>query len=162
MSDNSIGLPPKRSKGNSYNGYSAEARDKKFKILKQLIGKGLLPLASGPCALCGDPDSPVEYHSEDYGEPFLWTPPAMYVLCRNCHRDKLHKRFWRQEAWLAFIAHVRRGGYSKDLKDRNIKKEVDAYRQALANGGTFTLSELRPYKRVIGQEWFAKLSLEAR
>lgn len=149
----------KKQKGNSYNGYSPEERDKKFKTLQQLIRKGILPLATGPCALCNDPDSPVEYHSEDYSEPFLWTPPAMYCLCRNCHRDKLHKRYWRQDAWHAFIAHIRRGGYAKDLKDTTIKREVNSYRLALVNCSTFTLRQLRPYNQVIGEEWFVELAL---
>lgn len=61
--------------GSWYNGYSPKERDKKYKILMRLIAKGKLPTASGPCALCGDPDVPVEYHDEDYGEPFIWEAP---------------------------------------------------------------------------------------
>jgi len=81
---------------NWYNGYSTKERDKKFKELKKRIARGETPPATGPCALCGDPDVPVEYHDEDYGEPFIWEAPALLALCRHCHRDKLHKRFWRQ------------------------------------------------------------------
>ena len=98
--------------GNWYNGYSPQEREIKFRVLKRLIDRGELPSASGPCMLCGDPDVPVEYHSEDYGEPFLWEPPAMRSLCRHCHRDKLHKRFSRHSAWEAYLMHVRRGGYA--------------------------------------------------
>ena len=100
--------------GSWYNGYSAEERDIKFKALKRLIRKGEIPPATGPCMLCNDPDVAVEYHDEDYGEPFIWGPPALLTLCRNCHRDKLHKRFRRHSSWHAFIAHVRRGGYARD------------------------------------------------
>lgn len=148
-------------KGNPYNGYSALARATKYKVLYKLIREGLVPLAAAPCALCNDPNTPVEYHSEDYGEPFLWVPPAMYCLCRNCHRDKMHKRFWRHDAWHAFIAHVRRGGYAKDLKDPTIKHEVNRYRLAQANGEKFRLKTLRTYPHIIGEEWFANLTLEA-
>lgn len=147
-------------KGNWYNGYSPSERDKKFKELKKLIADGVLPPASGPCALCGDPDIPVEYHSEDYGEPYLWEPPAMYCLCRSCHRYKLHRRFWQQSLWLSFIAHVRRGGYSRDLKSPDIKHEVNCYRFAKVNGKKFNLKILRPYRHVVGEEWFANLTLE--
>lgn len=115
-------------KGSWYNGYSPKERDKKFKVLKKFIAKGELPKASGPCALCGDPEVTVEYHDEDYGEPFIWEAPALLCLCRNCHRDKLHKRFWRHNSWFAYIAHIRRGGYARDLKNPASKKEFQAYR----------------------------------
>jgi len=149
-------------KGNWYNGYSPEERDYKFKVLKDLIAKGDVPPTAGPCALCGDPDpkAAFEYHDEDYGEPFIWGPPAMFPLCRNCHRDKLHRRFWRHSAWQAFVAHVRRGGYASDLKDPTIKQEVDAYRAAIEKGESPVLPELRPYTRVIGEEWFAHLRMD--
>lgn len=148
---------------NPYNGYSGEERDYKFKILKELIAKGDVPPAAGPCALCGDPDpkASFEYHDEDYGEPFIWGPPAMFALCRNCHRDKLHRRFWRHSAWHAFLAHVRRGGYASDIvKDQKIKNEVDAYRAAIERGELPVLRQLRPYTRVIGEEWFANLRID--
>ena len=160
MSENLREFTIKKQRGNSYNGFTPEERNKKYKTLQRLINEGLLTQATGPCALCGDPDSPVEYHSEDYSEPFLWTPPAMYCLCRHCHRDKLHKRFGRQIAWFTFIAHIRRGGYAKDLKDAVIKREVDAYRLALVNGDILILSKLRSYNLIVGEEWFSQLSFE--
>ncbi|SFM43278.1 hypothetical protein SAMN05421863_102843 [Nitrosomonas communis] len=153
-------IEPRR--GSWYNGYSPAERDKKSRELKRLIAKGVLLPASGPCALCGDPDNvPVEYHDEDYGEPFSWEAPVLLCLCRNCHRDKLHKRFWRHSAWFAFIAHIRRGGYARDLKNRSIKNEVKAYQVALERGELITLKKLRPYKRKIGEEWFANLRMDA-
>jgi len=140
-----------------YNGYSPKERDVKSKVLKRLVAKGELPPASGPCALCGDPEAPVEYHDEDYGEPFIWGPPALLCLCRNCHRDKLHKRFWRHSAWYAFIAHIRRGGYARDIKDPKIKKELEACRKAIEQSEPFTLQDLRSYQCTVGEEWFANL-----
>lgn len=110
--------------------------------------------------LCGDPDVPVEYHDEDYGEPFIWEPPALLCLCRHCHRDKLHKRFWRHSVWHAFIAHVRRGGFARDLKDKGIYKELKAYQAAIERGETPTLRPLRPYAREVGNEWFANLRMD--
>ncbi|MHB8847263.1 MAG: hypothetical protein ACYC43_02345 [Burkholderiales bacterium] len=146
--------------GSWYNGYSPKEREDKLKKMNRLIAKGELPPAAGPCALCSDPEVPVEYHDEDYGEPFIWNPPALYCLCRNCHRDKLHKRFWRPSAWLAYLAHIRRGGYARDLKDRGIKKEIDACRIAIERSEPFTLRELRPYQRSVGEEWFANLRMD--
>lgn len=144
-----------------YNGYSPEERDYKLKVLKSLIAKGDVPPATGPCALCGDPEVPVEYHDEDYGEPFIWVPPAMFSLCRFCHRDTLHKRFWKHSAWQAFLAHVRRGGYARDLQeDPSIQQEFEVYRASLARGETATLRQLRPYTKTPGSEWFAHLRMD--
>lgn len=128
--------------------------------VERRIRSGEQPPASGPCDLCGDPDVPVEYHDEDYSRPYLWAPPALFSLRRHCHRDKLHKRFARPAAWQAFIAHVRRGGYARDLKNPAIKKEVALYQAALERGDNPTLEQLRPYPRVAGEEWFAALSLD--
>ncbi len=143
-----------------YNGYSARERDLKFKELKRRIARGETPPASGPCALCGDPDVPVEYHDEDYGEPYIWEPPALLALCRNCHRNKLHKRFSDNAAWKAFIAHVRRGGYARDLKDKAVKKEADACKRLIEQGKPFSLTPMRPYPREVGKEWFTNLRLD--
>ena len=144
-----------------YNGYCPKERDKNFDELKRQIASGELHPATGPCALCGDPDVHVEYHNEDCGmDPFIGVEPALFALCRNCHRDKLHKRFWRHSAWRAFIAHVRRGGYARDLKDKIIKKEVEAFRVAVERGESPTLRELRPYTRIVGAEWFANLRMD--
>jgi hypothetical protein len=145
---------------NWYNGFSPIERNKKLQVSKRLVSKGALSPATGPCAICGDPDVAVEYHDEDYGEPYIWTEPALFALCRNCHRDKLHKRFWRHSAWQAFIAHVRRGGYARDLKNPAIKREVSACQQAIEHGETYILRQLRPYSRTTGLEWFANLRMD--
>jgi hypothetical protein len=148
--------------GSWYNGYSKKERDANFEEMKRLIAAGDLPAASGPCALCGDPEAAVEYHNEDYGiNPFLRTEPALLALCRHCHRDKIHKRFERHpSAWRTFIAHVRRGGYARDLKDPSVKKELSVYRAAITRGKLSVLRELRPYTRVVGEEWFANLRMD--
>lgn len=145
-----------------YNGYSPAERDAKYQVLMERIAIGEQPEAAGPCMLCGDPTSPVMYHDEDYSLPYLWESPALLVLCGNCHKDKLHKRFGRPPShWHAFIAHVRRGGWASDIaKDAEIRKEVDRYRRALEAGEPFELRSLRPYVGVVGEEWFANLRLD--
>ena len=143
-----------------YNGYSPKERDDKFKEMKKLLAKGELAEPSGSCALCNDNEVPLEYHDEDYGAPFIWEPPAMFALCRHCHRDKLHKRFNRPFAWSAYIAHIQRGGYARDLKDLEIKKEVDACKDAIEKNEVFTLKNLRPYHHEIGKEWFVNLRMD--
>ena len=143
-----------------YNGYSPKERDDKFKAMKKLLAKGLLLAPSGSCHLCGDTEVPLEYHDEDYGEPFIWEPPALLSLCRHCHRDKLHKRFKRHSAWHIYIAHIRRGGYARDLKELSVKKELHAYQAALEKGEPFEPKSLRPYKHEIGKEWFTSLRMD--
>jgi len=143
-----------------YNGYSPKERDTKFKVLKKLIKRGELKAAEGPCDLCNDPKVAVEHHDEDYGLPYLWTKPALLCLCRSCHRYKLHKRFTNPKNWYAFIAHVRRGGYASDLKDKHIKKEVKLYQKAADEGTQFELENLRPYSHKIGGEWFANIRMD--
>ncbi|MBW7907352.1 MAG: hypothetical protein H3C50_00295 [Kiritimatiellae bacterium] len=146
---------------NWYNGYSPEERNKKLALANQKLAAGELPEATGPCMLCGDPDALVEYHSEDYGEPFLWEPPAVYSLCQTCHRFKLHGRFARPEDWETYLAHIRRGGYARDLKEADVAAELMAYRKALQRGSSpAPLKTLRPYKGIVGEEWFARLRMD--
>jgi hypothetical protein len=146
---------------NWYNGYSPKERDAKYKALKKLIKSGKLCSAIGPCDLCNDPEVNVEYHDEDYGLPYLWNKPALLCLCRTCHRSKLHKRFKNPIGWYAFIAHIRRGGYAKDLKIKSIRKEYDVYKKNLS-GPTppIPLEIIRPYKHKIGSEWFANIRMD--
>ena len=143
-----------------YNGYNWKEREAKLRALKRRMASGEQPAAVGPCDLCGDPEVPVEYHDEDYSLPYLWESPALFKLCRNCHRNKLHKRFADPAMWKAYLMHVRRGGYARDLKDRAIKKEFDAARVAIAQGDSIELPSLRPYTRQIGEEWFANITMD--
>ena len=139
-----------------YNGYSPKERDEKFRELKRLINTGKLKPAKGPCDLCCDPNVDVEYHDEDYGKPYIWTKPALLSLCKHCHRIKLHKRFKNTSNWNIYLAHIRRGGYSKDLKDITIKKELKEFELNKIN----SLKKLRPYKKNIEKEWFANLRMD--
>lgn len=151
---------------NSYNGYSWQERMAKFKEMERRIGDGDLPAPSGPCRLCGDPggaDSNVkfEYHDEDYSRPYSWEEPAAYVLCRDCHIYRLHQRFARPTSWLAFLAHVRRGGYARDLRESKIKAEFTGFRVILERDDALPeLRSLRPYSHIHGEEWFSRLSVD--
>src|SRR5258705_7600014 len=100
-----------------YNGYTEKERRAKGRARKLLLRTGTIPDHPSDCMLCGDPVAPVEGHSEDYSQPYRWQPPELYWLCIHCHRDKLHKRFSNPNLWIAYLAHVRRGGYARELKD---------------------------------------------
>lgn len=121
-----------------------------------LLATGELASPAGPCELCGDPKIPVEFHDEDYSEPFNWEAPAAYRICRGCHR-RLHQRFENKLAWQAFLAHVRRGGYAQDLLIPAIRAELVKYQWCLAHGVSMRLAFLRDYAKGAGNEWFAHL-----
>jgi hypothetical protein len=153
--------------GSWYNGYSWQERIAKFEEMKRRIDARTLEEPQGPCALCGDPgggDPPVkfEYHDEDYSQDYRWDPPAAYVLCHDCHVNRLHRRFINPKAWTVFLAHVRRGGYARELKDPSVKRELASYRRALDRADPLpVLTEIRTYRATAGDEWFAHLCLDA-
>lgn len=142
-----------------YNGFSPQERNANGAALRKALNANTIRTPVGPCALCGDPSAPLEYHSEDYSKPYQWSQPAAYALCRHCHRNRLHKRFDKPELWDAFKAHIRRGGYASDLKMPGIKHEVDEYIKACQVGETPTLKLLRPYQHIVGTEWWDRLSV---
>jgi hypothetical protein len=144
---------------NPYNGYSGKEREAKLRARHGRKKLGLPIVPAGPCDICGDPTAPVEAHSEDYSTPFLWDRPAEYPLCRTCHRDRLHKRFTKPDMWETHKAHVRRGGYSSDLKRPEVAAELKAFRAALARGERPALRQIRT-RRLAGSEWWELLSVD--
>jgi len=154
--------------GNPYNGYSPRQREAKYRELKRLWRTAGGPSYEGPCMLCGDPHVATEPHSEDYSRPYRWKPPAMYWLCRYCHRARLHKRFANPARWEAFKAHIRRGGFASDLKQSSIKKEVERYQAVIASNDSTSphsstaLRALRPRATHAVGEWWEALSTDAR
>lgn len=134
-----------------YNGFSPEERIAKSDALKAALRNRTVMPPRGNCALCGEASDHLEHHSEDYAKDYQWTPPAMYVLCRHCHRDKIHNRFTRPEVWKAFKAHVRRGGYASEWNDPAIKREIAAFMKA---GESYPLMPLRPYSGEVDREWW--------
>lgn len=119
------------------------------------------PFYRGPCQLCGNPDCPVEPHSEDYSEPYLWDNPAEYALCKTCH-SRLHKRFKSPNGWAAYKAHLRRGGYGSDLKPGATAREVSNLAKALEAGRPFPLPPLPREKKLTGAKWWEHLSVDVR
>src|ERR1700682_1100607 len=99
---------------NPYNGFSGKEREEKLCAQHARERKGLPSHPPGPCAICRDPDSPLQAHDENYSKPYVWEPPAQYALCTKCH-SRLHVRFNNPDLWNVYKAHVRRGGYGNDL-----------------------------------------------
>jgi hypothetical protein len=153
-----------------YNGFSPGQRDRNFAVLKQQIVEGFVRAAAGPCRLCGDPiGSPdrrtgvtFEYHTEDYTLPLLLGEPNLVILCIHCHRAKLHKRFSDPSGWLAFLAHIRRGGYARDLKISSVAREVKGVKTALMarRGADLEILRERQTSDLLG--WFSALSTDVQ
>lgn len=136
----------------------------KFKEMNRRIEAGTLTLQKGPCRLCGDPgghDTEVtfEYHDEDYGSEYSWNEPSAYVVCRDCHIYRIHQRVAHPNAWTLFLAHVRRGGYPREMRNTTVKSELSNARKAILSGEAANLKPLRPYAQVVGHEWFSQLSM---
>lgn len=103
----------------------------------------------------------IEPHSEDYSEPFKWNGPYGYYLCRACHRTYLHGRFRNPTLWQAHLAHVRRGGYSSDLRDPVILREVERYRRALKKKeGPPALKGLGRSRLFPERAWWEQLTMD--
>ena len=142
-----------------YNGYDGKAREAKLKAQHIREAQGYPSHPPGPCAICGDPNASLEPHSEDYSEPYLWVPPAEYALCNLCHVHRLHRRFLNPELWEAHKAHVRRGGYSSDLKRPEIAAEFASFRAARKRNEPYNMQMLRP-RSSSGDEWWERLSTD--
>ena len=142
-----------------YNGYTPQERNRKLRASYKIFPNRSHPYYKGVCHMCGDPDSPVEPHSEDYSEPYLWERPAEYALCKTCH-GRLHKRFKSPYAWEAYKLHLRRGGYGSDLKAPPIARQIANLAKSLQSGSTFLLPQLSPPRPPSSAEaWWEFLSI---
>ena len=111
-----------------YNGYSPNERSRRNRAVRKERRLGKNIVSNGPCDICGDPEGPYDYHAEDCSWPYKLNE---FCLCRVCHRQKLHRRFSSQHNWTAFCAHVRRGGYGRDINESTFKAELKLYQQSL-------------------------------
>jgi hypothetical protein len=81
---------------NSYNGFPGELRQRSWTWAKAEIKAGRQAPASKCCA-CEQIEGPLDYHCEDYSEPF---GPHIFEfpMCFVCHM-MVHCRFRNTEAW---------------------------------------------------------------
>ena len=128
---------------NYYNGYTPGERQKKLRASYKLFPNHSHPYYQGPCHICSDPVGPVEPHSEDYSEPYLWEKPAEYAVCKTCH-SRLHKRFKNPMGWQAYKLHLKRGGYGAELKIPKFSREIKSAALALERGESPKIEPIRP------------------
>jgi len=147
-----------------YNGYSWKQRTA-ISAARHLTEASadssiLAYLNSGkPCELCSDPNQPPSgWHSEDYSLPYLWAPPATFIVCNACH-GRLHKRFNQPWDWRLYLLHLRAGGYGYEFTQRNSLKQRRAWMETLAAGGEVKLPAIRE-RPLTGQEWWQGLTLD--
>ena len=154
--------------GNSYNGYTWKQREEILRALKHLKpdAAGWAYMQSkGPCEICGDfgnPSHPLtQCHSEDYSRPYLFCPPATFILCNVCH-SRLHKRFpdesGKPSDWKVFLAHLRSGGYGREFTSYPLNRRR-AWQAQIEAGESLTLHSDHP-RELTGQEWWQTLSLD--
>ena len=149
--------------GNAYNGLTWPERMAKFKEMNRRLATGELAPPLGPCRLCNDPggsgtDVTFEFHDESYSQDYSWAEPDAYAVCRDCHVYRIHQRGAHPESWQVFLAHVRRGGYAREMREAEVRSELSRCRKAILSGEIGGLTALRPYAPTPGQEWFSRLS----
>jgi hypothetical protein len=89
-----------------YNGFSETVRNRAQRWLNNEITAGRVKKASC-CAGCGQTRGVIDYHAEDYNEPF---GPHIYQfpLCFTCHM-LLHCRVRSKPAWDRYLKMLRAG-----------------------------------------------------
>jgi hypothetical protein len=139
-----------------YNGYSGAERIEKYEEYKRLKKLRKSVPEVGPCQLCGDPDTKVGPHTEDYSRPYKWLPPAEYMICRSCHWW-VHMRFKRPGDWLDFISHVSRGGYGQEFTSAEVLTERKLAATARGQVEAYAWSRT-PGRKSRKRGWWQRLS----
>lgn len=146
--------------GAPYNGYPWHVRLRILAEYKRRQVEEKFRLERRPCDLCGDPScEPGSWHSEDYSEPYLFTPPASYVVCRACHA-RIHRRFHQPpEDWLLFLEHIRCGGYGREFSGQHSLIQRRLWADDLRLGAPVSIP-MRRRRSIIGPPWWERLTLD--
>lgn len=145
-----------------YNGYSWPQREAIHHEQRRLESLGELGALSyirekRPCDICADPQRNA-WHAEDYSQPFLFTPPAVFTVCMICHQ-RLHKRFAAPHEWNVFLAHVRCGGYGREFTALYSQEQRREWVLRSQDGRAPVLREIRA-RSGNGAEWWEHLSMD--
>lgn len=114
---------------NWYNGFSPEQRSRALAWLKKRQAAGLFPAAATKCMATGQTAGIIDFHSEDYSEPF-GPHIGAFQFCYRTHM-MIHCRFKSPEAWARYLDLLRRGAVWRPCKTR----DFGLIRRFLAGGG---------------------------
>lgn len=143
-----------------YNGYSWKLREKIIPVSKHHRAAEGYQAPSRECDMCGDPECPPDsWHSEDYSEPYLFEPPATYLLCNVCHL-RIHKRFNEPaENWHLYLEHLRVGGFGREFTSVHSLPARRKYASALKDQQPIHLPEIRS-RAASDERWWEQLTLD--
>ena len=102
---------------NSYNGYTPQQRTKALKWFRAAQARGEKSRHPESCDICGQTEGHLEWHSEDYSEPFDLDHIGKFGLCYPCHM-MIHCRFKNKEAWKVYGESIKEG-FRFRIKGRN-------------------------------------------
>lgn len=103
---------------NSYNGFSPTQRTKALKWFRREQSIGNKPANPECCDICGQTEGHLEWHSEDYSDPFDLGHIGKFGLCYVCHM-MLHCRFKNKQAWEVYGAALADNKRFNGIKGRN-------------------------------------------
>ena len=108
---------------NWYNGFSPQQRARAGAWVRGQIDSGAVPRPAR-CLACGQAEGVLDYHTEDYSEPF---GPHIYAypLCYICH-IMLHCRSKDERQWNDYKAKVRAGYRMPAMHARHFWKMLAA------------------------------------
>lgn len=67
-----------------YNGFTAFQRTKAMQWMKKEMASGRIPEPT-KCEACGQTEGHIDYHTEDYSEPYSVSRTTAHQLCFMCH-----------------------------------------------------------------------------
>lgn len=91
----------------TYNGFGSAIQDRATKFMFQRIRRGEIPNYPEQCMACGQTEGIIQYHAEDYSEPFGDHITAFH-FCYTCH-SFLHRRDKFRAKWDEYRRMVREG-----------------------------------------------------
>lgn len=102
---------------NSYNGFTPTQRMKALKWLREQQKLNLRTARPNKCDTCGQEHGILEWHSEDYSEPF-GDHIGQYGLCYICHM-MIHCRFKSKQAWSIYLQALKENKCFEAFQTRN-------------------------------------------
>lgn len=104
----------------AYNGFQPKQRYAALRWLRAEQAAGRRPAHPTACMACGQQDGILDFHSEDYSEPF-GAHIGAYELCFACHLS-LHCRFSRPQAFQLYVGLIDAGHRLKPYPSRNFRQ----------------------------------------